>query len=324
MDQREWNFRFASISAVVGVLLGLATMWLASILGDNSPKLDAITGLLTGLSGIIISMQILQGRELSSIEQLANDAINVGKRASNIGSTNSTLTRKTQRVQSLPPIIADTALRALKEAINGIDVEYDNHSTYIKGRRLALHCYAHFWSLIVAEQERSRKPMIARLTHSSDVGLFYDNYARSLKGLHSAFTIRGSIFRILVDIEAPDQIRIQRYLNAISDMNGIDCVYINVSENSYLLGDNNTLEYCLVEGKTNYCSEWRLKDSKDVKAHVVTTDMQRYNQYLSSWAGLIGFIRSHDFDQAGVDKSCRKKLIDLKMSFIDKYDLMTS
>jgi hypothetical protein len=322
MGEHEWNFRHASISVVVGLALGIATTLLAAQSGPPTTKWDLIAGLFAGLLSAILSMQILHSAKLEKVEGISRTAVEGGDRAFNIVSVNSTLTSKIRELHDLPPVVADVALHALQEAINGIDVEKDDYSTYIKGRRLALLCYSRFWSNMVDLQRRSRKPLIARVTHSTDVEIFHDKQALSLRGLHKDFTLKGNMFRILIDREPIEAKRVKDYLRAIDEMDGIHCAYINIADpnHQYLLGDYPELEYCLVEGSIKFCSEWKLRDAGDVKAHVLTTHPHRYGQYLESWNGLVAHIKSDDCGYEGAGDQNQQRLLKLKTNFLAAYD----
>ncbi|HEX8623862.1 MAG TPA: hypothetical protein VF782_02160 [Allosphingosinicella sp.] len=320
MEQREWNFRFAGISALIGGVLMAATIGIAAVTGKSEPQLEALGGLLVGLMASVITMQILQNRELGNIEKIARDAMGISTRASQGGAVNTMLMEKLNRLPLLPSVVHNVALCGLQAAIEGIQVEKDVHSTYIEGRRLALKCYARFWDDILDLQQHSRKPMIARLTHSSEIDIFYDKDARPLRALHSRFTKRGFLFRMLIDRESQTSERVEAYLKAIRSMHGIACVYINVFGNHILLQDNEDMEFCIVDGINNFCSEWRIKGANQVQAYSLTESPKRYNESMEAWNNVLDYIREYDYGADQVTESQLKELRDLKESFISRYD----
>lgn len=319
MDQREWNFRHAGISAIVGFGLGWATTYIANSVGDPDPKLDALSSLLAGLMGVIFSMQMLQNRELGNIEKIADKALKGSLRAVKAGSINTNLIQKLNRISTLPDIVHDVALCGLDAAIDGIDVEKDVHTAIIPGRRLALICYARFWEDIVELQEKSKKRLIVRLTHSSEIDIFKEKDARSLKSLQTKFTKRGLVFRMLIDRDAQTIERVEAYLEAIQNMHGIYCVYINVYGHPYLLKDHEDLEFCIFEGLENYCSEWRVENSNQVQGYALTKAPRRYDESMEAWNGVLKHIRTYDYADDQVTDKQREKLRELQKSFLSKY-----
>jgi hypothetical protein len=320
MDESEWNFRYAIYSSIVGIVLGLATGALSYWTDPGTPKIDVVGGFLAGLLGSVITIQILQSHELEVIKRQATEAIQLGELARRVGGISATLSRKGHKAGALPVLVRETALTALEAAIDGIDVDKDRYSTYIKGRHLALQTYAHFWSKILEEQARPGMPMIARVTHSSEIDIFYDKYSRTLKSVHSTFARHGCMFRVLIDQQPQSATRISAYLRAIKDMTAINCVYVNVSDHPYLPGDNTNVEFCLIDGRRRYTALWKLRDSKEVKAFILTTEPGRYDECMVKWDALLEFVRLYNYAENPIEREYAPTLDDYRKRFIDIYD----
>ncbi|HEX8380616.1 MAG TPA: hypothetical protein VF619_08725 [Allosphingosinicella sp.] len=322
MPKKEWEFRYVSLSVLIGIIFGVAA-WFASsmIAGPPSPKADFMCGLLSSMVASILTMQVLQSRTLSDVEATARKAMEIGTNALKIGSVNAALAEKAHGLSKLSPLVQRTMSRALDEAINAFKLDAERHSVTIPSGRSFRRPSYEFWQYLELLQSSTRRRITARVTHSSEVDVFYSKDTRDTIGpLQSKFCEKGRMFRLFVDVKPPSEDRIRKYLDIISDIpSAVSCAYLNLSSHELLLDTHNGREFC-IEDETRYCAEWQFNSAGEITHFVLSMDSGEYDRNLLTWASSLMILRNHNYRLVEVERKFADQLESLRTMFIKRCD----
>lgn len=304
-------------SIFLGSILGLIGYVVSFKAGGNTPKLDGIFGVIFGTMSSLISYHWMHENSIYQLSRKIEETARINQIIAMSNAVNVNLNSQLHKLSKLPLIVQETSLAALQYAIDGFDFDYNEESSYIRGRRLALSTYARFWSIVLSYQEKIKRPLVARMTHSTNLETLHDDAGRDLEAAHRRFADRGKLFRILIDLETPDPERIARYISALNYMKrlGVRAAYINISDSPLLKRDFSRREFCIIS-ELNFTTEWKLRENHEVKALIVGTEESRFAEHLIRWEALVDALEQSKYDFSGNYVSLLK---DFRDYFIKSY-----
>jgi hypothetical protein len=278
-------------------------------------------GALSGLIITIIVMQILQSHTIRIIENTLKDTRKIAENAFEINSLSSTINQKARDLSKLSPSVQKSAINAINTAIDGFQFNVKDHYIHIRGRRLALGSYCEFWDDLRSVQNTTKRAIRARVTHSSEIDIFYDKYFReNVKPIQSDFAKRGHIFRIFIDTSPRQKDRIEKYVRIMDNMSDINCAYINLTspQHDNLREMHLESEFC-IEDHNHSSAQWIIKEAREVEAFRFSINSSEYEKNISKWNDIISLVERYDYSNNDPENHYSIKLTRHRNKFIENY-----
>ena len=230
---------FVISGIIISILIGLI-IFLALDPRDNEIETRILAFMCFSLLGIIVTIVLSHDRILvknsEAINSIFNNTEKLTSLSNSIKEDHQQLADIRKYLSRKSPMIYHIGSQIITNYLN--DIKLEDNGFGVEGEYWALKCYRTFWEYLLAEQQKRQRsvqpPMIARITHSSDIRLWMkDREARAeeLLILQQEFVkANGIIVRILI---GPDKVMSGEYQDVKRQMEkvGIEVKYIAAKTN---------------------------------------------------------------------------------------------
>lgn len=231
-----------------------------------------------------------------------------------------------QSLKTMDRLIGAAGQATAESMIKRLVVDPESQKLALVGRDFAYLCYSKFWASLVDFQATWRSPatLVARMTHTSDINSWADEYMNFMSQSHLRFKdLGGYAFRILIDRRPRGTSDLSPYLNLIEKMSsdGVDVVYLNRDcdgfPRSVLRAD-----FCVVndigdhsEEAPHYALRWKLRDA-DVKGVTITRSIDKFRTHDREWDLLERALARADYSKDSQDQDLVSRLNHYRDVFI--------
>lgn len=300
--QRFWKTWKSLI--YIAVSAGVAVLIYALDLADSS-KSKVVLSLISFFLCHIFVSQLFGEFFLDALEADLHELKASQERAAKDRALTARLRNGHQALTVLDPVIASAGQSTADALLRRMSVDQDSSKISLSGRDFAYLCYAKFWESLVKHQTipRAHGNLIARMTHTSDIKGWIDEYMQGMRQLHRSFADNGGTsLRVLVDRRPRGAGDLSRYIGLMDKMeeDGVFVAYLNRDcddfPESALRAD-----FCIVavaDGSSpelpHYVLRWKL-DGALVKGLTLSNSIDKFKLHDGEWSLLEAALEKVDY-----------------------------
>jgi len=293
----------------IGVIVAAVVFFFASswaVAPQNMPtdtKLDTMFAVGVAFLAYLCGAHLTQLRRFRKIDDDMEELRQAHERlGEHEGASHQILERLLTLLQS-ERVLRQTGYHALGKALSGFSLTKDDPFITVSGQELTFETYAYFWKRILELQKeprflgRRRVRMVARLTHSSEIGPWGDDQSESLRKVtvtHGEFRRHGgTVFRIFLDNGKTGSL--DNYERAIKEMERVDvhCAYMRWTPNSRIEANDFKSDFCIID-PDEYSSDWFFSEGK-VDRCEIGRRKKKYEDNRASWTRLVEGLRDYEY-----------------------------
>lgn len=288
LNNRYWG----SWKSVIYILISLIVAAIAYMTGvGDDTKTRVFFSVMTFFLSHIFVSQLFGDFFLDGLRADLDDLKSSADRAAKEQALTSRVRSGYLKLKSMDQVIGATGQATADIMIDRMTITAVRQKVAVAGRDFAYLCYSKFWEEICNFQRSDRAPkkLIARMTHTSSIGSWHDEYYKYMSKQHKRFSEAGGVsLRVLID-RRPRGAELAEYLPLMRKMtkDGVIVAYLNAAGGvpaSVLRAD-----FCIVgdhdddtDSPVKYVVRWRLEQS-EVKGLSLSQSRQKFDLHESEW-----------------------------------------